>query len=101
VHTPASRVRAFEFRPAGVALQRVTARIGGVESVDIMGDFSDWTPVALVRRGRDHWELLVPMGPGIHHVNMRIDGGRWIAPPGIPSARDDFNGEVGVLVIRP
>lgn len=101
VVTPASLVHAFEMRPAGEALQRLTARIGGVERVEVMGDFSDWSPIPLVRRGRDQWELLIPMGPGVHQINMRIDGGKWIAPPGIPSIRDDFNGEVGVLVIKP
>ena len=100
VESPANLVKAFELRPAGVALQRLTARIGGVEKVEVMGDFSDWAPVPLVRRGRDHWELLVPMGAGVHQINMRIDGGKWIAPPGIPTIRDDFNGEVGVLVIK-
>lgn len=100
VETPARLVRAFELRPAGVALQRLTARIGGVETVEIMGDFTDWAPVPLVRRGRDQWELLIPMSSGVHQINLRIDGGKWIAPPGIPSIRDDFNGEVGVLVIK-
>ena len=100
VASPATLVRAFELRPAGIALQRLTARIGGVEKVEIMGDFTDWTPVPLTRRGRDHWELLLPMSPGVHQINLRIDGGKWIAPPGIPSTSDGFNGEVGVLVIR-
>lgn len=100
VANPANLIRAFELRPAGVALQRVTARIGGVEKVEIMGDFTDWVPVTLTRRGRDHWELLVPMSAGVHQINLRIDGGKWIAPPGIPSVKDDFNGEVGVLVIK-
>lgn len=101
VVTPASLVKAFEIRPAGTALQRITARIGGVETVEIMGDFSDWTPIQLQRRGRDQWELLVPMSAGIHHINMRIDGGVWITPPGVPSIRDGFNGEVGVLLVKP
>jgi hypothetical protein len=100
VESPATLVRAFELRPAGIALQRLTARIGGVETVEIMGDFTDWAPVPLTRRGRDHWELLIPMSPGVHQINLRIDGGKWIAPPGIPSAKDGFNGHVGVLVIR-
>lgn len=100
VASPASLVRAFELRPAGIALQRLTARIGGVEKVEIMGDFTDWAPVPLTRRGRDHWELLIPMSPGVHQINLRIDGGKWIAPPGIPSIKDGFNGHVGVLVIR-
>lgn len=101
VESPASLVSSFELRPAGRAVQRVTARIGGVESVEIMGDFSDWMALPLIRRGRDQWELLVPMEPGVHQINLRIDGGKWIAPPGMPSMKDGFNGEVGVLVIRP
>jgi hypothetical protein len=101
VETPASLVKSFELRPAGTALQRISARIGGVESVEIMGDFTDWAPIPLVRRGRDLWELLVPMSSGIHQINLRIDGGDWIAPPGVPAIRDGFNGEVGVLVVKP
>ncbi|MEX2153171.1 MAG: glycogen-binding domain-containing protein [Gemmatimonadaceae bacterium] len=101
VESPASLVQAFELRPAGTAVQRITARIGGVESVEIMGDFSDWAVLPLIRRGRDQWELLVPMTAGIHHINLRIDGGRWVAPPGIPTMKDGFSGEVGVLVIKP
>jgi hypothetical protein len=101
VETPASLVQAFELRPAGVALQRLTARIGGVETVEIMGDFTDWSAIPLIRRGRDLWELLVPMSTGVHQINLRIDGGIWIAPPGVPTIKDGFNGEVGVLVIKP
>lgn len=101
VETPASLVHAFEMRPAGPTLQRITARIGGVETVEVMGDFSDWTPLPLMRRGRDQWELLVPMKMGMHQINMRIDGGQWIAPPGMPTMKDDFNGDVGVVVVKP
>ncbi len=101
VETPASLVQAFELRPAGQTLQRITARIGGVETVEVMGDFTDWTPLPLMRRGRDHWELLVPMKAGVHQINMRIDGGQWIAPPGMPTMKDDFSGDVGVVVVKP
>lgn len=101
VESPANLIRAFELRPAGTSVQRITARIGGVESVEIMGDFSDWTALPLIRRGRDQWELLVPMGAGVHQINLRIDRGEWIAPPGIPTMKDGFNGEVGILVIKP
>jgi hypothetical protein len=100
VETPSSLVHAFEMRPAGTSLQRLTARIGGVETVEVMGDFTDWAPIPLIRRGRDLWELLVPLGPGVHQINLRIDGGQWIAPPGVPTLKDGFNGEVGVLVVR-
>ena len=99
VETPESMVHGFTLRAAGSNTQRITARIGGVEKVEIMGDFSDWQPMPLIRRGRDLWELLVPVAPGVHQINLRIDGGQWIAPPGMPTLRDGFNGEVGVIVI--
>jgi hypothetical protein len=100
VMTPASMVQAFELRPAGAAMQRVTARIGSVESVEVMGDFNEWVPTPMIRRGRDQWELLVPMASGVHQINLRIDGGKWIAPPGMQKMKDDFNGEVGIVVIK-
>jgi hypothetical protein len=33
-------------------------------------------------------------------VNTRVDGGPWIVPPGLTTMTDDFEGEVGVLVIE-
>jgi len=100
VEAPAAMIQMFDLRPAGKAVQRITVRIGHVESVDVMGDFSDWAPMPLIRRGRDLWELLLPMSAGVHQINLRIDGGPWIAPPGVPTMKDGFNGEVGVLVIK-
>jgi hypothetical protein len=29
-----------------------------------------------------------------------VDGGAWTAPPGLVPVADEFNGEVGVVVIR-
>lgn len=101
VASPATLIHAFEMRPAGTAVQRITARIAGVETVEVMGDFSDWVVLPLIRRGRDQWELLVPMTAGVHQINLRIDGGKWFAPPGMPTMKDGFDGEVGVLVISP
>ena len=101
VEPPANAIQMFDLRPAGKAVQRITVRIGHVESVDVMGDFSDWAPMPLIRRGRDLWELLLPMSAGVHQINLRIDGGQWMAPPGVPTMKDGFNGEVGVLVIKP
>jgi hypothetical protein len=64
-----------------------------------MGDFTDWEPRALNRLGRDLWEITLPIMPGIHQVNVRLDKGKWRPPPGMPSMRDGFNGDVGILVV--
>ena len=92
-------VRSFDVRAAADGMQKITVRIGGVETVDVMGDFSDWSPLTLVRRGRDLWELSIPLSPGQHQINIRVDEGNWTAPPGVPTMRDGFNGEVGLIVV--
>ena len=92
-------VRSFETHSASNGLQKIVIRVGGVEGVEVMGDFSDWTPLTLTRRGRDLWELALPLSPGVHSINVRVDKGVWAPPPGIPTMRDDFNGEVGLVVV--
>lgn len=96
-HSPL--VRSFEYHAAATGMQRITIRVGGVETVEIMGDFSDWTPLTLVRRGRDQWELSIPVAAGMHQINVRVDGGPWMAPPNMPTMKDSFNGEVGLMVV--
>lgn len=100
VAPPTATVRSFQTQSGAPGLQRVLVRVGGVESVEVMGDFSDWESMSLVRRGRDLWELAIPMTPGVHHINIRIDNGPWLAPPGLPTARDGFGGETGILVVQ-
>jgi len=92
-------VREFEVRPLATGTQKITVRVGGVEKVEVMGDFSDWTPLLLMRRGRDIWDITLPVAVGVHEINLRIDDGAWLAPPGLPTRKDSYNGEVGLLVV--
>jgi hypothetical protein len=95
-----ARVAAFDAKPSGDGMQKIIVRVARVESVDVMGDFSDWMPLTMVRRGRDLWELSVPIAPGRHQINIRTDAGKWVAPPGLPKMNDMFSGEVGVLIVK-
>ncbi len=95
----AALLKSFEVRPAAMGMQKLTIRVGGVETVDVMGDFSDWSPLTLARKGRDLWELSIPLSAGMHQINVRVDGGPWMAPPGIPLMHDNFNGDVGLIVV--
>jgi hypothetical protein len=95
-----ARIVSFDAKPAAEGMQKIIVRVARVESVDVMGDFSDWSPLTMVRRGRDLWELSVPLSPGRHQINIRTDGGKWIAPPGLPKVKDMFSGEVGVLIVK-
>lgn len=92
-------VKVFEVRQLATGTQKITVRVGGVETVEVMGDFSDWTPLVLMRRGRDLWDITLPVAAGVHEINLRLDGGQWLAPPGLPTRRDSFNGDVGLLVV--
>jgi len=92
-------VRGFEVRQSSPGMERITIRVGGVEAVEVMGDFSDWGTLQMIRRGRDLWELVLPLQRGTHQINIRLDGGPWLPPPGMPIMKDGFSGEVGVLVL--
>jgi hypothetical protein len=93
-------VVSFEARDAGSSQQTLIVRVGGVERVEIMGDFTAWEPKLMTRIGRDRWEITLPITPGIHQVNVRVDNGRWRPPPGTPTMRDGYAGEVGILVVQ-
>lgn len=93
-------VRTFDAKPTADGMQKIVVRVARVESVDVMGDFSDWAALTMVRRGRDLWELTVPISAGRHQINIRTDRGKWVAPPGLPKSNDMFNGEVGILIVK-
>jgi hypothetical protein len=72
----------------------------GSRTVELMGDFTDWRPIAMTLAPDGRWYARMVLGPGAHRVNVRVDGDTWHAPPGLPVVPDDFGGVVGVLVIR-
>ncbi|MFI5309943.1 MAG: hypothetical protein ACHQQ3_01820 [Gemmatimonadales bacterium] len=66
--------------------------------VEVAGSFSAWQPVTLLRTS-DGWEAQVPLAPGVHRVAVRINGGPWRAPANLGKVRDEFGGEVGIVVV--
>lgn len=81
---------------AATALLRVHAP--RAKRVEIEGDPTGWAPrLMLPSMVRDWWELPVSSFGGVQRVRVRIDGGAWIAPSGLPTERSEFGGELGVL----
>ena len=76
---------------------RVDAR--GAATVDLMGDFTDWEPVALTRVSTGIWEITLSIPPGVHRLNLRIDDGAWLVPAGTRLEETEFGGAVGVVLI--
>ena len=68
--------------------------------VELSADFTDWTPLPMRALDGGAWELVLPIAAGTYRVSVRVDGGPWTAPPGLVPIADEFNGEVGVVVIR-
>lgn len=77
----------------------IRIQAGAAERVELMGDFTDWRPVALVRVAADAWEIRLPLSPGAHRLNVRVDGGPWVAPLGTREERDEFGSVVGIVVV--
>ena len=78
----------------------VAVRVPDARTVEISGDFNSWHPVALRESHPGVWETTLSLVSGTHRVNLRVNGDRWVAPPGLPTTDDDFNGTVGLVVIR-
>jgi hypothetical protein len=89
----------LEIEPAG-DLRTLRVRVDGVKSVELMGDFTDWQTVLLTQVHAGTWETTLPLTPGVHRLNVRVDGGPWLVPAGARSEPNDFGGEVGVIFVR-
>jgi hypothetical protein len=76
--------------------------LGGLSAdrVELMGDFTSWEPVPLAAAGNGLWSATLRIPPGIHRVNIRVNGGQWIVPPGLPSSTDEFGGAAGILIME-
>jgi hypothetical protein len=90
----------FVVRKLDATQYRVEYHDAGAHSVEISGDFNNWTPVELHEVAPGEWQSNVSVAPGTYHMNVRVDSGRWNAPPGTVEVADDFNGTVGIVVIR-
>ena len=67
--------------------------------VEIAGDFSNWEPVALSKTADGRWIASLALKPGIYEMNLRVDRGAWISPPGLESKNDEFGQSVGLLIV--
>jgi hypothetical protein len=69
-------------------------------TVEIASDLSGWQPLLLAPAGGDSWTVTLPATPGLHRLNVRLDGGAWLVPSGVTPVADEFGGNVGVFVVR-
>ncbi len=96
---PAETQAAFTVSSIGVDRVRIAIRAPFARTIEFASDCTGWKPLAMTQT-RDGWMVEVAALRGLHHANIRVDGGRWIAPPGLAASDDDFAGEVGTFVIE-
>lgn len=91
--------RRFEARPGQGGELVLAVSAPHARYVELAGDFTTWEARRMRRAPGGWWELPVRLGAGRYQVNIRVDGARWMPPPGLPSVRDEFGGTVGILVV--
>lgn len=90
----------FEVRTTAGLRRTIVVSAPGASSVEIAGDFTDWTPRVLAQDGgRDRFVLEMDIPAGSHRFNMRVNSGDWVVPPGVPVVRDEFDSAVALLVL--
>ena len=68
-------------------------------AVEVCGDFTAWQTAALARGDDGWWTVTLPISRGAHQLNVRVDGGPWVVPPGLDPLADEFGGTVGLFVV--
>jgi hypothetical protein len=90
----------FEVQTVRGNQRTLRVKASSARNVELNGDFTQWQPVRLARATDGSWVATLPITPGTHQITIRLDGGRWIAPPGLLTSTDEFGGVVGILAIE-
>lgn len=86
-----------EFRRTNDGLVQIFFLLPPGAQVRMMGEPTGWLPVSMERTRDGRWTTWLEVGPGIYRINISIDDGPWVVPPGIPAIADGFDGLVGLL----
>jgi hypothetical protein len=81
-------------------LREVRVWAPGIAKVELVADFTQWVPVPLVRVGTGEWQGYYHVTPGAHRLNLLLNGTELDVPANLARVTDDFNGAVGMIVVR-
>lgn len=95
-----TRRQAFCATRTADGLSLLEVHVPGARTVEVMGDFTDWTAVLLVPHGDELWRLRMRIPAGMHEVNLRVDGGPWTVPAGLTPLDDGLGGRTGIFTVE-
>ncbi len=97
----AAEASAFDVRTPrrGSTERELRVYAPSAHTVEINGDFTRWQPVQLSRASDGWWTMTRAIAAGTYQMNTRVDGGGWLAPPGLLTTTDEFGGVLGILTI--
>ncbi|MDX2194251.1 MAG: hypothetical protein NW201_12920 [Gemmatimonadales bacterium] len=72
--------------------------VDGATRVRLRASFLAWEAVDLVREAGAWW-MPASVPSGAHRIAVQVDDGAWVAPAGLSREADEFDGEVGLLVV--
>jgi hypothetical protein len=87
-------------KPDTIQLVRFVFVDARASSVELVGDFNEWTrgSTALRLSGAPGvWAASVPLTPGRHEYAFIVNGTRWVADPLAVKSSDDFGTESSVI----
>jgi hypothetical protein len=93
-------VRPWEILAATDAGARVRMSIevpAGAKAVALMGDFTLWDPVPMLRRG-GRWEVELEIRPGTHHYGFLVDD-EWYLPDDTRDVVPDEWGRLSAILV--
>ncbi len=93
-------IKSFEVRTMRGTQRVLRVNAPSARTVEINGDFTQWRAMQLTRDSDGWWSATLPIAAGRYQMNVRIDGGAWVAPPGLMTATDEFAGVVGILIVE-
>lgn len=83
---------------------RVTIRIPADASPSaapsVVGDFTGWQPVPMIRSG-EFWTVSLPVEPGTYYYGFKHADGTWFVPSSLPNQVDDGMGGTSAVLVVP
>ncbi|MCC6931543.1 MAG: hypothetical protein IT359_21315 [Gemmatimonadaceae bacterium] len=83
-----------------LGLREVRVWAPGVRTVELLGDFTEWIPVPLIRQPNGEWRGYYHVTPGVHRINLRLERTELDVPVNLARVKDEFTGDVGLIIVR-